>query len=294
MMATGEAANEPPLDRSRDHVLEQRALERALALADDEALQARLRALSARRDTLMTRREAFNREATCRRHARGEIYSAARVAALNALGPSLEELEKNAQSLYGRHDSAVDVLKTHARVHFVNVLAMARLNLANFPDDIRAAARAMQGEEEAFASAWLAAIDDAGFGEEIRQAQREALRQLRSSTRPMFLAARPTSVEMADQDAIVLGKAWNRLDELAESLGAEPLSNFIAVPGEDDAAGLTPARIAASVEALCTALRRPANKLPGKKATLACLERLLVTLAAMEGDTARAWFEVDI
>lgn len=288
------AIDEPPLDRSRDHVLEARALERALALASDGAMRERVEALVNRRETLMQAREAFNVEATRCRHARGEIYSAARVAALNALGPSRDELEKNAQTLYGRHSTAMEVLKTHARVHFVNVLAMARLNLASFPADIHAAACDMHAQEEAFASAWLAAIHDADFRREIHQQQRDALRRFRTATRAMYFVTTPASFDMDAQDATVLGKAWNKLDELAESLGVEPLSNFITVPGEDEAAGVPGMRVAASIEALSSALRRPEGKVPGKKATLACLERLQAALSSRDGATLRAWFDIDL
>lgn len=286
--------DEAPLDRSRDHILEARALERALLLAQDAPMRARVEGLIAQRTRLMQARDAFNVEATARRHARGEIYSASRIAALNAMTPSLADLEDNARGLYGRHDTTIAVLKTHVRVHFVNVLAAARLNLAHFPADILTAARALQAQEEAFASAWLAVIDDAAFSAEIRAAQRAALRKLRGSTRPMYYATWPHSVEMDDQQATALGKAWNKLDELAAVLGVEPLSNFIAVPGEEGNAGVAPARMAASLDALCEALRQPQHKVPGKKAVLECLETLRGALAALPQSAASAWFDVDL
>ena len=286
--------DEAPLDRSSDHILEERALERALLLAQDAPTRARVEGLIAQRARLMRARDAFNVEATARRHARGEIYSASRIAALNAMTPSLADLEDNALSLYGRHGTTIEVLKTHVRVHFVNVLAAARLNLAYFPPDVLTAARALQAQEEAFAGAWLAAIDDAAFSAEIRAAQRAALRILRTSTRPMYCATRPHSVEMDDQEAAALGKAWNKLDELAATLDVEPLSNFIAVPGEDDDAGVAPARMAVSLDALCEALRQPQHKVPGKKSVLACLEKLRGALAALPQGTASAWFDIDL
>ena len=283
--------NEPPLDRSRDHVLEEHALRRALSLADDDALRERIQALITQRDELMQARDAFNLEATRCRHARGEIYSAARVATLNAFGPSLAELEKQAQTMYGRSDDCREVMKTHARVHYVNVLMSARLNLAYFPADIRAAAQAMQAREEAFAAAWLSAIDDSAFSTEIHDGQRHALRILRSATRPMLLATKPALAALDDLDAVALGKAWNKLDELAETLAVEPLSNFIAVPGEDEASGVPVARVAASIAALCEALRGPQHKVPAKKAVLASLETARNALAEANGS---AWFEIDL
>jgi hypothetical protein len=287
-------ADELPIDISREHLLEERALSRAEALAEDAATRERLRSLAAQRAKLQEARADFNREAIARRHARGEIYSAARVAAINAFAPGLAELELDAQRLYGRQTSVDGVLKSHALVHFCNVLMAARLNLAYFPPDILAAARAMQAQEEAFASAWLACIDDPAFSADIRTQQRAALRNLRTSTRAMFLATRPVSAETDDKDGAALGKAWNKLDELATTLGVEPLSNFIAVPGEDDAAGVPVARVAASIDALCGALRSPQHKLPAKKATLACLDRLRATLHALDGTEACAWFEIDL
>lgn len=288
------AADEAPLDTSRHHVLEERALARALALAEDGTRRTRVQALATARLDLMAARDAFHTEATARRHARGEIYSATRIAALNALGPSAEELEKQARTLYERHTNAVDVLKTHARVHFVNVLMMARLNLAHYPADVRDAAHAMQAREEAFCTAWLATIDDADFAAEIRTEQREALRSMRTATRPMYLATRPDTEQLDEQDAAALGKAWNKLDELAESLGVEPLSNFIAVPDEDAAAGVPAARVLASVAALCDALRRPEHKVPAKKAVLAGLEKQRRALHMLETPKACAWYEIDL
>lgn len=294
MTVTLNPADEPPIDTSRHHLLEERALERALALADSDAMRKRVQDLAERRAALMQARDAFNREATARRHARGEIYSAARVASLNALGPSLEELEANAERMYGRATTAADVLKAHARVHFVNVLVMARLNLVYFPADIRAEALAMHQLEEAFASAWLAAIGDPAFSAKIHKGQRESLRSLRTATRPMYLATQPHIGAMDHRDAAALGKAWNKLDELAETLGVEPLSNFIAVPGEDEAAGVPVERVVATLSALADALRTPQHKVPGKKAAAASLAHALAVLAAVPGADAKAWFDIDL
>lgn len=293
MASAPTATDEPPLDRSRDHLLEAHALERALALADDESLRARLHALIAHRDALMIERAAFDAEATRLRHARGEIYSAARIAALNAMVPSAEDLAEQARTLYGRAASAVEVLKTHARVHYVYVLMGARLNLAHFPADVIDAGRAMQRAEEAFANAWLACIHDPDFIAELRRDQREALKSLRTATRPMYLATQPRGEGLDDEDAVVLGRAWAKLDDLAATLGVEPLSTFVAVPGEDQAA-VPAARVAATVDTLRAALRESKHKLPAKKATLASLERLRVVLETLVPCDGGAWFEVDL
>lgn len=294
MAPASNAADEPPLDRSRDHLLEAHALERALALADDDALHARLAALAAHREALMRERAAFDAEATRLRHARGEIYSAARIAALNAMVPSAEDLAAQARTLYGRSESAVEVMKTHARVHYVYVLMGARLNLAHLPADVIDAGRAMQRAEEVFANAWLACIDDPAFLVELRRDQREALKSLRTATRPMYLATQPHCEGLDDDDAAVLGRAWNKLDDVAATLGVEPLSTFVSVPGEDAHAAVPAARVAATVAALRTALLEPQYKLPAKKATLASLEHLAAVLDTQSARDGGAWFEVDL
>lgn len=104
----------------------------------------RLADLAVRSIALREARATFDREATARRHVRGEICSAARVAASNAMGPDVAELERNAGTRSGGHASARDVMKPSARVRYVDVLVARRLNLVHLPADISAATRASE------------------------------------------------------------------------------------------------------------------------------------------------------
>ncbi|MEC5398759.1 hypothetical protein [Uliginosibacterium sp. H1] len=290
-------ADEPPIDNALAHYMEARALDIAREKAGTPAERAKLATLCALRERLMTQRGAFDRQAVAARHARGEVYSAARVAAINAMGPTRDDMDRDVRTLYAAQSSVDEVLRTHARTHFVYALMSSRLLLAEHTPDIAAAARAMQQQEEAFAAAWLACIGDDAFLAEVRALQREALGVLRTSTRAMYFVAQPdtvASVALDDTDAQVLGKAWKKLDELAVSLGQAPLSGFIAVPGEDDAAGVDAAQLLPVVDALLAALSTPAHKLSGKRATLAVLGKLREALVLLAQQGGRGYFDIDL
>ena len=85
-------ADEPPIDTSLAHYLEERALAIAGEKARTEEERAAVSRLLAFRQSLMTDREAFSEESVRKRHARGEIYSPARVAVINSYCPSRESL----------------------------------------------------------------------------------------------------------------------------------------------------------------------------------------------------------
>ncbi len=286
--------DEPPIDTSLSHHLEQHALGIAAEKAATPAQHAKVEQLQALRAVLMQFRDAFQREAVAARHARGEVYSAARVAAINAMGPSRKELERNARGLFRSAADADGVLEAHARVHFGHALMSSRLLLHHATPDIAAAARAMQAHEEAFAAAWVAAIGDAAFAAELRAIQRDALIALRTSTRPMLLVSEPAFEGFDDADAQALGKAWNKLDALARELGVEPLSNFIALPDEGLSAAATPTAIGRTVEALLAALQAPSHQVPSKKATLAALTKVSDAVAWLGTRGGRAAFEIDL
>lgn len=291
-MATS-AADEPPIDVSLAHYMEQRALEIAAdkaATAEERATVARLSALRA---TLMGRRDAFMREATARRHARGEIYSAARVAAINAMGSSREKLEDEVRVLYGRRKDASDVLRAHARVHFAHGLVSARQALRYATPDIADALHAMRRDEEAFARAWIGAAGDAAFADEMRRAQRSASIGLRTATRPMHLVSQPPTDTWADDDALLLGKAWNRLDQIATDRGVAPLSNFIALPDEPSHTLASADDLLATVDSLLAALEEAQTRLPSRKALLALLARMRLSLTDMQQRGGRVGFEID-
>lgn len=291
---TENPADEPPIDTSLTHYMEERALAIALDKANNAEQRGKVERLIELRLILMQRRHSFGKEALNKRHARGEIYSKARVAAINAMGPSKSDMDSNVKSFYLHQVDSEGVLKAHARSHFAYGLVSARLLLANTPPDIADAAREMQEHEESFASAWVAAIGDDSFKSELRQLQRKALRVLRTSTRPMYLVTHPVPVEFDDVDAQDLGKAWNKLDDLAQELDVEPLSTFIALPGEEDPARGSASEILTTVIALIGAVQTPGYKFPSKRAVVSVLSKIRDALLEFSKKEGVAYFEVDV
>jgi hypothetical protein len=291
---TFDPADEPPIDTTLAHYMEQQALAIALDKATTPDQRAKVERLVALRLALMQRREAFNTEAVAKRHARGEIYSKARVAAIHAMGPTQSDLDGNVKNSYQRQPDSEGVLKAHARSHFAYGLMSARLMLALHTPDIADAARAMQRHEDAFARAWVDAIADASFKPALQQSQREALRALRTSTRAMYFVTHPGVLQLDDTGARALGKAWNKLDELAQGLGVEPLSTFIALPGEDDSAGVPAHQLLPTLTALIDAVQGPGQKFPSKRAVVTVLTDMRDALLRLGEQGGRAYFEVDI
>lgn len=289
------AADEPPIDLSLNHYLEERALAIALEKADTTDERRAVQQLLALRAVLQQKRAAYLEEATRMRHARGEIYSAARVAAINAMSQDRATLDRDVKTLYMDQPTAGDVLKVHARVHFADVLVSARLLLRHHTPDIINAARVMQSKEEAFAEAWLDTIADASFSEELRLARRNALRNLRTSTQPIYLCTHPPGDDVGDDAAQALGKTWNKLDELASAIGVAPLSDFIGLPNEDVADAQPAARVLASADALLARLAGAGIRLPSKRATIVALGEVSAILqsAIAANPDARAAFDVD-
>ena len=179
-------ANEPPIDLSLNHYMEEKVLTVARDKAETETAgqRAKVEGLVKRRLTRMELRASFTRLAVARRHAQGEVYSKARVAAINAMGPTRASMDASVKSLYLRQPDSQGVLKMHALSHFTTPLASQRLGLALMPADLMQEARAMQAQEEAFATAWIAAVDDPDSALDIRQRRREAMVMLRTATRP--------------------------------------------------------------------------------------------------------------
>lgn len=287
------SADDLVVDLSLQHYLEARALAYAAEKPATPAERARGAALQARHEALMVNRAAFAATATAQRHARGEHYSAARVAAIQALGPSRETLEQTAQALYADQPDLIHVLMAHARVHFGHPLVSARALLRHYPDDIRAAARAMHRREAAFAAAWIAAVDRDDFRAEMRQQQREALAQLRPPTQPVHLASHPQGAAMTDDVTAALGSAWRALDRAAGAASLTPLSAFLALPDEDAAAGVPAPVLLAAIDALLAALRSAPRKVPGWRRTEGALVAVREVLATCPADTV-AWFEPEL
>ena len=109
----------------------------------------------------------------------------------------------------------------------------------------------------------------------------------------MHLVVHPGGAEFDDLDAQALGKAWNKLDEMALALGVEPLSAFLALPDEDESAGVPATRLLATVDALMTSLAAPGSKLPAKRAALIALNHVHDIASRMDAN-GRVCFEVDI
>ena len=74
------------------------------------------------------------------------------------MGPTRASMDASVKSLYLRQPDSQRVLKMHALSHFTTPLASQRLGLALMPADLMQEARAMQAQEEAFATAWIAAV----------------------------------------------------------------------------------------------------------------------------------------
>jgi hypothetical protein len=151
--------DEPPIDISLEHYMEECALAIALAMAETPEEQARIEHLANLRADLMERRRAHLQEATAKRHARGEFYSTA---------PSRQEMDVNVKGLYMAQGTSEDVLRVHAQTHFASVLVSKRLSLALMPADIAESAREMHAHEESFARAWIDAIGDPSFADQMR------------------------------------------------------------------------------------------------------------------------------
>jgi hypothetical protein len=162
-------SDEPPIDTSLEHYMEERALAIALAMAGTPEEQTRVEHLANLRADLMVRRRAHLLEATAKRRARGEAYSKAR-----------EEMDANVKGLYMAQGTSEDVLRVHAQTHFASALVAKRLSLALMPADIAESARELHAHEESFARAWIAAIGDPSFAERMRVLQREAVTMFRT------------------------------------------------------------------------------------------------------------------
>jgi hypothetical protein len=290
---TEASSTEPPIDTSLHHYMEERALAIALDKSATAGQRCTVERLIETRAVLMKQRDAFLDEATTRRHARGEIYSSARVAAINAMGPTKADLDRDVRALYVHQPNVEGVLIAHARTHFAHALIASRLQLAMMPPDIAEAARDMQAREEAFAAAWVGAIEDPSFVAELKTLQREALRMLRTSTRPMYLVADPPSPAFDDADAVTMGKGWNRLDALCAEIGLEPLSGFIALPGEDPAADRPAADLLATLTALIERIRQRGEKFPAKTSTLGTLTKARSIVMETSEANGRVRFEMD-
>ncbi len=291
---TADPSQEPPIDLSLSYYTEERALAVALDKASTPDEREKVSQLVALRAELMAHRDAQLQEATAKRHARGEIYSKARVAAINAIGPSKAELDAGVKTRFLRQADAVGVLKSHARAAFGFGLVSQRLSLADTPADILESAHSLQAHEERFAKAWMAAIGDAAFAAEMRERQRETVAMLRTASRPMVFVSSHAPDALDDEDARELGKIWSKLDKLAESLDLTPPSRFIAFDEEGTAGDAPASELLPVIEGLIAGVADPVEKFPGKKKALAVLHKLKDAVAAAGQAGGGGHFEVDL
>ncbi len=297
--ANADPAAEPPIDHSLAHWTEQRALEIAhdkAAGAGDAALLDAITALQAKRAALTAERAAHLAEMTRKSHARGEIYSAARVAAINAMMPDQASMEREVRALYERQPDARAVLEAHALVAFGLNLEQQRSWIKLSPPDVQADLRRMAALEEAFARAWVAVVGDPKLEARLRARRIAAQKQLRSSRTAMLVVAEPalSAEEAAAIDPDALAKAWDKLDALCGTLGVRPLSQFIGLEADPCEPA---ARVLASLSALQRALHTDSTlKLPGKKALRSSLTALCAAAERRAGLQAPGGlrFEVDL
>ncbi|HEY5761319.1 MAG TPA: hypothetical protein VIU34_36110 [Steroidobacter sp.] len=144
--------DELSVDISLEYYLEERALAIALAMASTPEQQAKVEHLLSLRVELMERRQAHSKEATAQRH---------------APGLSRQEMDASVKGLYMEQGTSEDVLRVHARTHIASVLVSKRLGLALMPADFAQSAREMLAHEESFAGAWIAAVGDPSFVDEM-------------------------------------------------------------------------------------------------------------------------------
>jgi len=295
-MNQGRPFVEPEIDCSLDNYTEGKALEHALAKADSADQHATISDLITLRNELMVERDNFRREATAKRHERGEIYSRSRIAAINSYTARLEDLESVVEDLYASQSTSSAVLRAHARCHFSTALVSSRSLLSSMPSNIAAAAEAMQSREEEFAKTWLDAIGDAAFTREIRGLQREAALMFRTSSTSMFLHTVPASDQVDSDIATILGKAWDKLESICSALGIKTLSEFVLLDSEPPSSAPSASELAATVAALISHLDTGSTKIPSKTKVQAALHSLKESLdACMTIDNqGRAFFEMDI
>jgi hypothetical protein len=291
---TSPTKTEAKIDISLTYYLEQRALELAQSRAASDAERAAIERLRGLRAALQAEREAHHQLMVARRHARGEVYSDAKIKSINAFGPDRKELDKTVNDYYAQQDGAMGVLKAHGLSHFGAAMMSQRSNLAYAPPDVIDEVRKMQKLEEAFADAWISTIGDPAFNARLAQARRDAAKLFRTSATPMWLVVHPACPAQRDMDAGALGRAWSKLESISEEAGLKPLSEYVGIDGQAAEDGAPAAEVLKAVDGLLAAIDASGKKLPAKKATLAVLQEVRAILEWAEEHQARVYFEVDI
>ena len=285
---------EASIDHSLDHYWEEQALAYASAKAHTDQDRAAMERLRQHRTVLMEKRAHYLTQVTAKRHARGEFYSDAKVASINAMGPTREELDRSVKRSFENQPDVMSILKAHALSQFGYGLVSQRSLLVHAPDDIAELVREKQALEEAFAEEWLDAIGDPCFREQVRHAQREAMITLRTSSTAMFLVTNPVCPHADGVNAAELGRAWNKLDSFARELGVSELSAFIGIDGQSFSDGSSAEDILPTVDALLSVLQDSKRKLPAKKSVRVALTEIREILLWLQSHQGRAYFEVDL
>lgn len=288
-----ESIREAPIDTTLNYYMEERALEIALSKAKTDGERAKVQRLIELRCNLLRHRAAHSEHMTAMRHARGEIYSDAKVMAINAMAPTKDELDQSVRTCYQSQVDVEGVLKAHARIHFGQGLISQSSLLTNVPNDIVDAARQMLALEKAFAAEWIAAIEDSTFHSELRKLQRDTMAMFRNASTPMFLVATPSCPDADALDSGVLGRAWNKLDALSDSLGIQPLSTFIGIEGQSADESASAEEVLITVDALLAALQDGKQRIPAKQATREVLTQLRNVLLWLQARQGRVYFDAD-
>lgn len=291
---TRHPVDEATIDCSLDHYVEGRVLELALARAATDEERAQVRRLMTLRQALLQRRADHMAWMIARRHARNEVYTDAKVSAINAMGPTQSELEEAISGSYARCRDAPSVLKAFLAAEFSVKHAQSKSWLRQLPEDVRDAARQMSKDEAAFAAEWLAVIGDPAFPAELRAKEREWAVLFRDAARPMFLVSEPRWPQTDEIDAEVLGRAWNKLDAICKEHQVRPLSDFIGIDGQAREDSAAAAEVLVTVDALRAAAQDARHRIPAKRATREVLDQLRAALLWLDERQGHVHFEIDL
>jgi hypothetical protein len=169
-----------------------------------------------------------------------------------------------------------------------------RDTLGYFAEDDRPIEEALIERYRAFADALFDFIDDNGYRTEVaRFLARDRLARNGAGT-AVFLVLDAASDGEPELDGKSLGRAFEKLESAAASLGVRPLSEFFGFGGRGSGDWFDPAEGLTTVRALIEHVRGPATKIKAKKALLADLRDAESILAHAREAGARFHVEVDI
>ena len=228
-----------------------------------------------------------------KRHERNEIYSNSKIKAINAMMPKKAELEETISACYSSLQRSTDVLKQFLLVELALIRAQRKPQLRELPEDVRDAQRQMNAHEEAFASEWLAAIGEPSFESDFRDKERYWAAIFRGATRPMFFVSMPRWPESDEIDAVVLGRAWNKLDAICKEHQVRPMSDFIGIDGQTRGDSAAAVDLLPTIDVLLAASQDAQRKIPAKRATREALLQLRAGLRWVSERQGHVYFEID-